>query len=125
MATANDVTSLPPEFLRKGRFDEIFFVDLPSMEARHGIFGAHLRARGHDPDRFDLDKLAAISDGFSGAEIEAAVVGALYRAFGASRDLTTEELAAEVEATVPLSVSRMEDVARLREWARTRAVAAG
>ncbi|MCB2224885.1 MAG: AAA family ATPase [Actinobacteria bacterium] len=124
VATANDVASLPPEFLRKGRFDEVFFVDLPDEAARRSIFGAHLSGRGHDPGGFDLDKLAAISDGFSGAEIEAAVVGALYRAFGAGRDLTTEELAAETEATVPLSVSRAEDVARLRTWAATRAVRA-
>ena len=117
--------SLPPEFLRKGRFDEIFFVDLPEADARRSIFAAHLARRNHDPDGFDLAKLADLSEGFSGAEIEAAVVGALYRAFGAGQDLTTEELAAEVDATVPLSVSRSEDVARLRAWASTRAVAAG
>jgi len=124
MATANDVASLPPEFLRKGRFDEVFFVDLPNGDARLAIFAAHLNGRGYDPDTFDLDKLTAISEGFSGAEIEAAVVGALYRAFGAHQTLTTEELAAEVDATVPLSVSRREDVARLRAWASARAVAA-
>ncbi|MBU1227894.1 MAG: AAA family ATPase [Actinobacteria bacterium] len=125
VATANDVAALPPEFLRKGRFDEVFFVDLPGGEARRAIFSAHLRGRGHDPARFDLDGLSARSDGFSGAEIEAAVVGALYRAFGAGQTLTTRELAAEIGATVPLSVSRREDVARLRAWASTRAVPAG
>ena len=124
VATANDVSSLPPEFLRKGRFDEVFFVDLPGPESRSAIFAAHLRHRDHEPAGFDLDKLTAISEGFSGAEIEAAVVGALYRAFGASREMTTEELALEVESTIPLSVSRSEDVAVLRAWARHRAVPA-
>jgi SpoVK/Ycf46/Vps4 family AAA+-type ATPase len=124
VATANDVASLPPEFLRKGRFDEVFFVDLPELEARHAILSGHLRQRGHRPGAFDLDKLAEVTSGFSGAEIEAIVVGALYRAFAADQDLSTEELVAEAEATVPLSVSRAEDVAALRAWARERAVPA-
>jgi SpoVK/Ycf46/Vps4 family AAA+-type ATPase len=124
VATANDVASLPPEFLRKGRFDEVFFVDLPGVAARRAIFSVHLGSRRQDPEESDLDKLAEVSDGFSGAEIEAVVVGALYRAFAADRDLTTEELIAEIEATVPLSVSRAEDVAGLRAWAARRAVPA-
>ena len=124
VATANDVTALPPEFLRKGRFDEIFFVDLPGPEARRDILAHHLWVRRHDPVRFDLDKVAEITSGFSGAELEAVVVGALYRAFGANAELTTEELVAEAEGTVPLSVSRAEDVARLRTWAAGRAVPA-
>jgi len=124
MATANDVTSLPPEFLRKGRFDEVFFVDLPGPQARAAIFATHLGRRGHDPADFDLVKLAAVSEGFSGAEIEAAVVGALYRAFDAGREPTTAEVALEVESTVPLSVGRREDVGRLRAWAAQRAVPA-
>jgi SpoVK/Ycf46/Vps4 family AAA+-type ATPase len=125
VATANDVVSLPPEFLRKGRFDETFFVDLPGPDARRAILSAHLADRGRDPAQFDLDLLVRISDGFSGAELEAAVVGAHYRAFGADRDPATAELAAEIEGTVPLSVSRAEDVARLRAWATDRAVPAG
>jgi len=125
VATANDVASLPPEFLRKGRFDEVFFVDLPGIPARRNILTSHLKSRGQDPARFDLDESAALSEGFSGAEIEAAVVGALYRAFGAGHDPTAEDLTAEVKATVPLSVSRAEDIARLRAWAATRAVPAG
>jgi AAA+ superfamily predicted ATPase len=124
VATANDVASLPPEFLRKGRFDEVFFVDLPGPEARRAILAANLRQREQEPGRFDLDALAALGDGFSGAELEAAVVGALYRAFGAGREPTTEEVAAELRATVPLSVARAEDVARLRAWAAVRAVPA-
>jgi len=124
VATANDVSALPPELLRKGRFDEIFFVDLPADDARRAILTGSLKARGHEPAAFDVSKLAEATDGFSGAEIEAAVVGALYRAFGADADLTTEELIAEVEATIPLSVTRSEDVAALRAWATSRAVRA-
>lgn len=124
VATANDVASLPPEFLRKGRFDEVFFVDLPDGGSRRAILSAHLAARGQDPASFDLDRLAGLAEGFSGAEIEAAVVGALYRALGAGRPPGTEEVAAEIEGTVPLSVSRSEDVARLRAWASHRAVPA-
>jgi len=124
IATANDVAALPPELLRKGRFDEIFFVDLPEDEARSAIFSSQLQSRGHDPSRFDLAKLVELSDGFSGAEIEAAVVGSLYRAFGSDSEPNTEELIAEIEATVPLSISRAEDVDALRRWADGRAVRA-
>lgn len=124
IATANDVGSLPPELLRKGRFDEIFFVDLPAEPARREIFTGHLRMRGHDPDQFDVVKLAELTDGFSGAEIEAIVVGALYRAFAADSDLTTEELIAEAETAVPLSRTRAEDVESLRSWADGRALRA-
>jgi SpoVK/Ycf46/Vps4 family AAA+-type ATPase len=124
VATANDVGALPPEFLRKGRFDEVFFVDLPDDGARRAILGIQLRARGHDPAEFDLDKLAEVTDGFSGAEIEAVVVGALYRAFAGDEALSTEELTAEAGSVVPLSVARAEDVSRLRAWAQRRAVRA-
>jgi hypothetical protein len=124
VATANDVSALPPELLRKGRFDEIFFVDLPGDAARAEILRGQLTHRGHAPEGFDIDKLVAITQGFSGAEIEALVVGALYRAFAAGGDLVTEELIAEAEATVPLSRSRSEDVAALRAWAEGRTVKA-
>jgi SpoVK/Ycf46/Vps4 family AAA+-type ATPase len=124
VATANDVSALPPEFLRKGRFDEVFFVDLPDPNARRAIFEIQLRARNHHPDDFDLDKLAEVSDGFSGAEVEAVVVGALYRAFADGTGLTTEELVAEAGTIVPISVARSEDVARLRMWAGQRAIRA-
>ena len=83
IATANDIEALPPELLRKGRFDEIFFVDLPGLEARHAIFAIHLKKRKRDPKKFDLDALAEASDGFSGAEIEQAIVSALHDAFAA------------------------------------------
>lgn len=124
VATANDVAALPPEFLRKGRFDEIFFVDLPGPEARRSILEIQLAGRGHEPSNFDLDKLAEATDGFSGAEIESVVVGALYRAFATGINLSTDELAAEAGSIVPLSVARAEDVQRLRAWADTRAVRA-
>ena len=120
-ATANDVSALPPELLRKGRFDEIFFVDLPADEARRAIFFHHLRSRGHDPGALDLDKLVEVTSGFSGAEIEAVVVASLYRAFAADAELCSDDLVGEVSATVPLSISRAEDVAALRAWAKGRA----
>ncbi len=124
VATSNDVSHLPPEFLRKGRFDEIFFVDLPGPDQRAAIFRSHLERRHRDPAKFDLPALAAASHGFSGAEIEAAVVGALYRAFASGADVTTDSVVAELRGTVPLSRSRAEDIARLRAWAADRAVAA-
>jgi AAA+ superfamily predicted ATPase len=124
VATSNDVRRLPPEFLRKGRFDEIFFVDLPDSDQRAAIFRSHLERRHRDPAKFDLPGLAAASDGFSGAEIEAAVVGGLYRAFASGADLTTDGILAELRGTVPLSRSRAEDIAQLRAWATERAVPA-
>ena len=123
-ATSNNITILPPEMLRKGRFDEIFFVDLPNAEIRATLFGLHLIKRGRDPGAFDLTKLAAASDGFSGAEIEQAIIAGLYSAFSAKQQLTTEILIAEIQGTRPLSVTRAEEVQAIREWAKTRAVAA-
>ncbi len=114
VATSNDVMSLPPEFLRRGRFDEIFFVDLPNEAERKQIFELHLSRRKRDPSTFDLAQLAGVSEGFSGAEIEATVVGALYRAFGTQADITTEQILAEIGGTVPLSVTRAEDIQKLR-----------
>jgi hypothetical protein len=125
VATANEVATLPPEFLRKGRFDEIFFVDLPTEPEREAIFRLHLSARGHDPAGFDLPSLAGAADGFSGAEIEAVVVGASYRAFAAGRPLATGDLQAEIAGTVPLSRGRAEDLSALRAWAAGRAVPVG
>ena len=124
VATANDVTALPPEFLRKGRFDEVFFVDLPDAAARQAIFRLHLSGRGIDAGRLDLAHLVAATRGYSGAEIEAVVVGGLYRAFAAGEEPGTVHLEAEAAATVPLSESRAEDLARLRSWAASRAVPA-
>jgi AAA+ superfamily predicted ATPase len=120
VAAANDLSRMPPELLRKGRFDEIFFVDLPSAQERANIFSIHLRARKQDATQFDLETLAAAAEGFSGAEIEQAVIAALYRALHAKQPLTTAALVETMRGTVPLSVSRREDVNRLRAFAEGR-----
>jgi hypothetical protein len=122
VATANDLDVLPPEFLRKGRFDEIFFVDLPDAADRESIFRIHLGLRKQDPGRIDLPRVVAASDGFSGAEIEQAVIGALYRALHAGQTLDTGLLVDELAGTVPLSRTRREDIALLRERAQGRFV---
>lgn len=124
VATANDIEALPPELLRKGRFDEIFFVDLPTRATRAQIFAIHLRKRGRDPAQFDLAALADSADGFSGAEIEQAIIAALHRAFHAGRELTTADLAAVLAESPPLSVTMAERIARLRRWAHQRCVPA-
>ena len=125
MATANDISKLPPELLRKGRFDEIFFVDLPNAEVRQRIFEIHLARRRRDPRRFDLGQLVQSTEGFSGAEIEQVVVSALYTAFSREEDLRTESLLEEIRLTKPLSVTMAERIGSLREWAQDRAVFAG
>ena len=124
VATANDIQSLPPEFLRKGRFAEIFFVDLPDGATRAEVFRIHLSARGHAPDTFDLLALAEATAGFSGSEIEEVVVSALYTAFSSDTALDTAALAAEIEATRPLSVTMAEKIDEMRRWAKGRAVRA-
>jgi SpoVK/Ycf46/Vps4 family AAA+-type ATPase len=120
IATANDVTKLPPEMLRKGRFDEIFFVDLPDRAEREQIFSIHLAKRKRKPKDFDLKALGENSRGFSGAEIEQVIVGALYRAFAAKRELSQKDLMDECDAIVPLSVMMSEEINELREWATLR-----
>ena len=124
VATCNDVTRLPPEFLRKGRFDEIFFVDLPDEGTRETIFTIHLSRRGYDPSLFDLDRLAEATDGFSGAEIEQVVVSALYAAFSEDVPLTTNLLLEESHKTRPLMKTRAEHIQALRRWAKGRTVSA-
>jgi len=121
IATANDISQLPPELLRKGRLDEIFFVDLPSEAERKAVFSIHLVKRGRDPRKFDLDILARHSDGFSGAEIEQAIVSGLFDAFGEGADLDTDNLMVSLAETVPLSKTMSEDLNRLRTWAQGRA----
>ena len=121
MATANRVERLPGEFLRKGRFDEIFFVDLPNWEERQEIFKIHLSKRRREIDRFDLEELAAISDGFSGAEIEQALIAAMYDAFAQDREFAQLDIIAAIQATLPLSRTMMEQVTALRDWAQQRA----
>lgn len=121
MATANRVERLPGEFLRKGRFDEIFFVDLPTAEERKEIFRIHLTKRRRDIERFDLDQLASVCDGFSGAEIEQGLVAAMYEAFAQDREFTQLDIIAASRATLPLSKTMTEQVTALRDWARQRA----
>jgi SpoVK/Ycf46/Vps4 family AAA+-type ATPase len=121
MATANRVERLPGEFLRKGRFDELFFVDLPNMEERRKIFNIHLGKRKRDVSRFDLEQLAKVADGFSGAEIEQAMIAAMYDAFAADREFTQLDIIAAIKATLPLSRTMTEQVTALRDWARQRA----
>lgn len=132
IATSNDISALPAELLRKGRFDEIFFVDLPTVREREKIFRLHLekRVKGAEvPHRIDLSsglcrELAELADGFSGAEIEQAVIAALYEAFFAGRGLCREDLVKSIQETVPLSVTQKEQILNLRQWAATRAVLA-
>ncbi len=121
VATANRIDLLPPEFLRKGRFDDIFFVDLPSEPERAEIFRIHLHAKRRDPAAFDLDALAALAAGFSGAEIEQAVVAGLYDAFSEGVELSQTHIDQALRATVPLSRTMADDIDRLRGWAATRA----
>lgn len=121
MATANRLERLPGEFLRKGRFDEIFFVDLPTQDERQAIFQIHLSKRRQDISRFDLDQLSSIAEGFSGAEIEQAIVAAMYEAFAQDREFTQLDIIAAVKSTMPLSKTMNEQVTALRDWARQRA----
>ena len=118
VATANDVTALPPETLRRGRFDDIFFLDLPTEEERREIISVHLRKRRRDPGAFDVYHLAQVSDGFTGAELEQAIVDALYHAFSEDRDVRTADVTAAVTRAVPLSRSQREVIERLRSWLR-------
>lgn len=132
IATSNDISALPPELLRKGRFDEIFFVDLPTLREREKIFSLHLKKRlegspiAHPAakDESLARDLAAVSEGFSGAEIEQVVIAALFEAFFADRGLTREDLFRAIRETVPLSVTQKEQILQLRSWAENRAVSA-
>lgn len=121
MATANRVERLPGEFLRKGRFDEIFFVDLPNSEERQAIFEIHLSKRRTDTTRFDIEQLAKVSEGFSGAEIEQALIASMYEAFAQEREFTQLDIIAAIKSTLPLSRIMTEQVTALRDWARQRA----
>lgn len=125
VATANDIEALPPELLRKGRFDEIFFVDLPELAARRDIFAIHLSKRGRDPKKFDLDGLAAASSGFSGAEIEQAIISSLHQAYSSKGELTSGMILKAMEQSPPLSVTMAEKVQELRIWAKGRCMGAG
>ncbi len=121
-ATCNNVTVLPPELIRKGRFDELVFVDLPSVDERKQVFSIQLTKRKRDPADYDLDRVAEAAKGFSGAEIESAVQTGLYAAFSRKQELSTEDLLTALSSTVPLSITRAEEIAELRAWAKDRAV---
>jgi len=123
-ATCNNVTVLPPELIRKGRFDELFFVDLPRQAEREQILGIQLRRRNRNPLELDLTQVASAAQGFSGAEIDAAVQSALYAAYSNKQNLTTQILLDVLSKTVPLSTTRAEEIQAQRDWARERAVPA-
>lgn len=124
IATANDISKLPPELLRKGRFDEIFFVDLPDAQERQQILQIHLQKHQQNPTQFDMTQLLQVTRGFSGAEIEQAIITALYRSLYRQQPLDTALLAETLQSTVPLSVARKDDVERLRAIAQTSFVSA-
>jgi len=121
VATANDVSALPPELLRKGRFDEIFFVDLPDEPEREEIFNIHLKKRRRDPANFDLKALSKATNGYSGAEIEQAIIAAMYDAFNQDRDILTDDILKAAKQSIPLSETMKEKIDILRFWAETRA----
>ena len=122
VATANDVSHLPPELLRKGRFDEIFFVDLPSEFERKKIFEIHLSKRKRDINRFDMELLSKSSNNFTGAEIESSIEAAMYEAFSDNkRDINTKDILLSLKNTVPISVTMREQIDYLRKWASERA----
>lgn len=120
-ATANNISALPPELLRKGRFDEFFFVDLPSETEREEIFSIHLSRINRNVANFNLEFLSRKSEGFSGAEIETAIQDGLFTSFSEDRELTTHDIIQALQETQPLSVVMKEQIDLLREWANTRA----
>ena len=123
-ATANDIYRLPPEFLRKGRFDEIFFVDLPDAESKEQLFKIHLQKRGLNPEEFDFKKLVDTAVDFSGAEIEQAIISALYKASSEKVAISTQHILKELKSTKPLSVLKCEEITALRAWAKERTIPA-
>jgi ATP-dependent 26S proteasome regulatory subunit len=120
VATANRIDGMPPELLRKGRFDEIFFIDLPAAPEREQILRIHVQRRKRDPARFDLAALSAAAEGFSGAELEQAVVTGLYHAFQQGADLEQGHVLRALQETFPLATTMGEEIARLRDWAKAR-----
>ena len=120
VATANEVGNLPPELLRKGRFDETFFVDLPDIHERKSILDIHLVKRNRDGSNFDMEALARQTEHFSGAELEQGVVAGMYRSFGEKREVATDDISKELDEIVPLYVTYEEKIKGLREWAKTR-----
>ncbi len=121
LSTANNIENLPPELLRKGRFDEIFFIDIPDIEERKNIFIIHINKRNRDPKAFNIDLFSEKTEGFTGAEIEQLIISGLYRAFADNRELKDEDVLQEIKETVPLSVTYQERISALRNWAKKRA----
>lgn len=121
IATSNKIRDLPPELFRKGRFDDIFFVDLPLPAERKAIFAIHLQKKGRDPQTFDLERLASASEGYSGAEIEEAIGSAIYEAFALDQPLSTDLILKALSETYPLSKTMKEEIDDLRRWASERA----
>src|SRR5438552_2536822 len=120
VATANRIEALPPELLRNGRFDEIFFIDLPSAAERREIFRIHIEKRHRDPAKFDLDALSTTAEGYSGSEIEQAIIAGMYLAFAEGAELTQAHVMQALQETCPLSTTMGEDIARLRDWSKNR-----
>jgi len=121
LATANNIQNLPPELLRKGRFDEIFFIDLPNAEERESIFNIHINKRKRQPESYNIQLFTEKAKGFTGAEIEQLIISGLYHAFAEGRELEDADILQEIEETVPLSVTYQEQIAALRKWAEGRA----
>ncbi len=116
VATANNISKLPPELLRRGRFDEIFFLDLPNSVEREAIFSVHLRKRNRNPEDFDMARLVELSSGYVGAEIEQAIIDGMYLGFDSDREFTTDDVADALKRLVPMSVSQRETITQLRKW---------
>jgi len=121
VATANRIDALPPELLRRGRFDEIFFMDLPQPNSRAEIITIHLKKRNRKVESFDMKALVTATEGFSGAEIEHVIVEGLFKAFHENRELTNQDIVAASTETVPLSVTYAEELKRIRDWCKNRA----
>ncbi|MGC9043549.1 MAG: AAA family ATPase [Myxococcota bacterium] len=120
VATANNVSNLPPELLRKGRFDEIFFIDLPDVHEREEIFRIHLKKRGREPNRYNIEYFVRLTEHFSGAEIEQVIIAALFKAFSEGRELTDRDIEISIKETVPLYETYEENIKALRDWASNR-----
>jgi len=124
VATANDISQLPPELLRKGRVDEIFFVDLPTQKEREEIFKIHLKKKGRNPDNFKIEKFAEKTKGYSGAEIEEIIKEALFQAYDKAREVSDDDILNAIDKIFPLSRTMYETIEKLRKWAKSRAIPA-
>ena len=124
IATANDISALPPELMRKGRFDEVFFIDVPKEDARRRILEIHLSRRKRNPADFNLDALVEITREFTGSELEQVIVSGLFNAFTEKTELADKHLIDAIKETRPLAVLMAEDIAHIRSWSENRCVSA-